>query len=77
MEQTTATPWRIWVSPERKIVSFHAEAGFRLLEFRTQELFLRCIDGCALNQYRHQSERPEKPPAADHAAGGISLRAKL
>ena len=30
-----------------------------------------CIDRCALNQYRHQSERPEKPPAADHAAGGF------
>ena len=30
-----------------------------------------CIDGYTLNQYRHQSERPEKPPAADHAAGGF------
>lgn len=55
MEQAVQeSPWRLWVSPERKIVSFHAEAGFRLLEFRTQELFLRCIDGYTLHQYRYQ-----------------------
>lgn len=55
MEQAVQeSPWRMWVSPERKIVSFHAEVGFRLLEFRTRELFLRCIDGYTLRQYRYQ-----------------------
>lgn len=47
-------PWRIWVSPERKIVSFHQEAGFQKLEFRTRELFLRCVDRYAGEQYRYQ-----------------------
>ena len=47
-------PWRIWVCPERRIVSFHAEAGFRMLEFRSRELFLRCIDRYTAAQYRYQ-----------------------
>lgn len=55
MEQTTtARPWQMWVCPERKIVSFHPEAGFQLLEFRSQEPFLRCIDSYTLRQYRYQ-----------------------
>ena len=55
MEQTTAAgPWRMWVCPERKIVSFHAESGFRLLEFRSRELFLRCVDRYTGSQYRYQ-----------------------
>ena len=55
MEQPNPTaPWRIWVCPERKIVSFHPEAGFRLLEFRSRELFLRCVDRYTGQQYRYQ-----------------------
>ena len=44
----------MWVSSKRKIVSFHAEAGFRLLEFRSRELFLACVDQYAARQYRFQ-----------------------
>ena len=47
-------PWRIWVSPERKIVSFHAEDGFHLLEFRSRELFFRCADQYTARQFRWQ-----------------------
>ncbi len=55
MEKTDPSgPWRMWVCPERKIVSFHHEAGFQKLEFRSQELFLRCVDRCAGEQYRYQ-----------------------
>ena len=39
MEQTIMTgPWRMWVCPERKIVSFHPENGFHFLEFQSREL---------------------------------------
>ena len=44
--------WRIWVNPRRKVVSFHEEENFQLLEFRDRELFLRCVD-----QYTHQQFR--------------------
>ena len=46
--------WQMWVSSERKIVSFHAEVGFRLLEFHNRELFLRCVDRYAMERYRYQ-----------------------
>ena len=46
--------WQIWVCPERKIVSFHPEQGFRLLEFRSRELFLRCVDRYTGEKYRYQ-----------------------
>ena len=48
------TPWRIWVDPVRRVVSFHEEAGWRKLEFRSRELFLRCIDQYTAQQYRYQ-----------------------
>lgn len=55
MEKTELSgPWRIWVSLERKIGSFHQEAGFQKLEFRTRELFLRCVDRYAGERYRYQ-----------------------
>ena len=55
MEQVTAAgPWRMWVCPERTIVSFHPEAGGQYLAFRSQELFLRCIDQYTAQQYRYQ-----------------------
>ncbi len=55
MEQTELPPpWRMWVCPERKIVSFHPEQGFRLLEFRSRELFLRCVDRYTGEKYRYQ-----------------------
>ena len=56
MEQTDPRAlWRMWVSSERKIVSFHAEAGFRLLEFRSRELFLRCVDRYTMEQVLAQN----------------------
>lgn len=38
MEETrSAGPmWRVWVSTQRRIVSFHQEEGFRLLEFHIE-----------------------------------------
>ena len=54
MEMGTERIWEIWVDTERRIVSFHPEAGSQRLEFRSQELFLRCIDQYTGQQYRYQ-----------------------
>ena len=50
----TNSLWQVWVCPERKIVSFHAAAGFQMLEFRSRELFLQCVDRYAGEPYRYQ-----------------------
>ena len=55
MEQRDLTPsFRIWVNPTRRIVSFHPEEGFDLLEFQDPELFFHCIDEYTRRQYRYQ-----------------------
>ena len=56
MEQKTgaATLWRMWVDTKRRIVSFHEEEGCQLLEFRSREMFLRCVDQYSGRQYRYQ-----------------------
>lgn len=46
--------WRVWVDSTRRIVSFHEEEGCKLLEFRSRELFLRCVDQYTGMQYRYQ-----------------------
>ena len=52
--QKQDAPFRIWVCPARRVVSFHAEEGFDLLEFYDRELFFRCIDEYTRQQYRYQ-----------------------
>ena len=56
MEKTSVTEnlWRVWVDTSRRIVSFHEEEGCKLLEFRSRELFLSCVDQYACKQYRYQ-----------------------
>lgn len=56
MEQNTgvADLWRMWVDTQRRIVSFHEEEGCQLLEFRSREMFLRCVDQYSGRQYRYQ-----------------------
>lgn len=56
MEETrSAGPmWRVWVSTQRRVVSFHPEEGFQLLEFQSRELFLACIDRYTGEQYHYQ-----------------------
>ena len=46
MEKAVASEnlWRVWVDTSRRIVSFHEEEGCKLLEFRSRELFLSCVD---------------------------------
>ena len=44
--------WRVWIDTDRRIVSFHEEEGCRMLEFRSRELFLSCVD-----QYTSQQSR--------------------
>lgn len=46
--------WRVWVDTEKRVVSFHEEPDSRLLEFRSRELFLNCVDQYAKQQYRYQ-----------------------
>ena len=46
--------WRIWVDTKRKIVSFHEEEGCEMLEFRSREMFLNCVDQYTNQQYRYQ-----------------------
>ena len=33
--------WKLWVDTQRRVVSFHEEAGSQLMEFRDREMFLR------------------------------------
>ena len=56
MEQnhTTEPVWRIWVDTKRRIISFHEEEGCQLLEFRSREMFLSCVDQYSGKQYRYQ-----------------------
>ncbi len=46
--------WRMWVDTKRRVVSFHEEEGAELLEFRSWEMFLRCVDTYTGQQYRYQ-----------------------
>lgn len=54
METQTSHLWELWVDPVRRIVSFHPEAGARLLEFQSREMFLSCVDRYTSQQYRCQ-----------------------
>ena len=56
MEKTIATEnlWRVCIDTSRRIVSFHEEEGCKLLEFRSREMFLRCVDQYTGLQYRYQ-----------------------
>ena len=54
MKKKQEQVWRLWVDTERKIVSFHEEDGCQLLEFRSRDLFLRCVDEYTRLQYRYQ-----------------------
>ena len=51
---TKETMWRVWIDTERRIVSFHEEEGCQMLEFRSRELFLSCVDQYTSQQYRYQ-----------------------
>ena len=46
MENTVHTEplFRVWVDTNRRIVSFHEEEGCQLLEFRSREMFMNCVD---------------------------------
>ena len=56
MEQTMTVEklWRVWVDNRRRIVSFHEEEGCKLLEFRSRDLFLSCMEQYTGKQYRYQ-----------------------
>ncbi len=54
MEENAGRTWRVWVNTERRIVSFHPEEGFQLMEFHSRELYLQYIDGFTGKQYRYQ-----------------------
>jgi hypothetical protein len=54
MEEDRQRVWQIWVDTERKIVSFREEKGGQMLEFRSREMFLNCVDQYTGKQYRYQ-----------------------
>lgn len=56
MERSAAKEpvWRLWVDTNRRIVSFHKEEGAQLMEFRSRELFLRCVDEYTTKLYKYQ-----------------------
>ena len=56
MEKTAHTEslFRVWIDTERRIVSFHEEEGCQLLEFRSREMFMNCVDQYTGLQYRYQ-----------------------
>ena len=54
-KKSAAEPmWRVWIDTDRRIVSFHEEEGFQMLEFRSRDLFLSCVDQYTNQQYRYQ-----------------------
>ena len=59
MEEQEAV-WRIWVDTRRKVVSFHEEEGSQLMEFRSWEMFIHCVDEYAKKRYRYQLYRKSK-----------------
>lgn len=46
--------WRIWVDTQRRVVSFHETEGCRVMEFRSHDMFLNCVDEFSGRQYRYQ-----------------------
>ena len=46
--------WRIWVDPQRRIVSFHEVEGGWMLEFHSWEMFIHAVDEYASRRYRYQ-----------------------
>jgi len=56
MEKTVCNDqvFRVWVDNARRIVSFHEEEGCQLMEFRSKEMFLACVDQYTGRQYRYQ-----------------------
>lgn len=46
--------FRVWVDTVRRIVSFHEVEGCQLLEFRSREMFMNCVDQYTGQQYRYQ-----------------------
>jgi len=65
MEQNpaAATLWRMWVDTKRRIVSFHEEKDCQLLEFRSHEMFLSCVDQYA-GAFSSISRRLQPPKEA-------------
>lgn len=55
MEQNpaAATLWRMWVVPAAHCLLPRGE-DCQLLEFRSHEMFLSCVDQYACKQYRYQ-----------------------
>ena len=49
-----AQVWRVWVNAEERVVSFHQEEGFQLMEFRSWEFFQAPIDQYTRQRYRYQ-----------------------
>ena len=49
-----APQWRFWGDTQRRVVTFHETENCELLEFRSRELFLCCIDRYTEQQYRYQ-----------------------
>ena len=54
MEEDREQVWRIWVDTQQKIVSFREEKDSQMLEFRSREMFLRCVDEYTRLPYRYQ-----------------------
>lgn len=54
IQQETESLWRMWVDNVRRIVSFHEEEGFFLVEFHSHEMFLRCVEQYSVEHYRYQ-----------------------
>lgn len=52
--ETAENLWRVWVDNRRRIVSFHEEEGCQLIEFRSREMFWRCVEQYTGAQYRYQ-----------------------
>ena len=47
-------PLRLWIDNRRRIVSFHEEEGYCLMEFWSRELYWRCLEEYTGQRYRYQ-----------------------
>ena len=46
--------WRVWIDNQRQIVSFHEEEGADLMEFRSEDMFIHCVEQYTGLHYRYQ-----------------------
>ena len=45
---------RVWIDNKQRIVSFHEVSGFRLLEFHSEDMYMKFLKQYEKQEYRYQ-----------------------